>query len=134
MTRPLVPVSVGELYDKLTILEIKSERIADVAKLDNVNRERLALLEVTRDLPEPAEFKRVYAELKRVNEALWDIEDQIRLLERDRVFGSEFVELARSVYITNDRRAQLKQQINSLYGSELVEEKSYEDYGSSAAS
>ena len=104
MTRPLVPVSVGELYDKLTILEIKSERIADAAKLDNVNRERLALREVTRDLPEPAEFKRVYAELKRVNEALWDIEDQIRLLERDQAFGSEFVELARSVYITNDRR------------------------------
>lgn len=133
MTRPLVPVSVGELYDKLTILEIKSERIADAAKLENVNRERLALLEVTRELQEPAEFKRVYADLKRVNEALWDIEDQIRLLERDRAFGSEFVELARSVYITNDRRAQLKQQINSLYGSELVEEKSYEDYGGSAS-
>lgn len=133
MTKPLVPVSVGEMYDKLTILEIKSERIFDAGKLDNINREREALLEVARGLQEPPEFRSVYSELKQVNEALWDIEDQIRLLEREQDFGSEFVKLARSVYITNDRRAELKHRINGLFGSELVEEKSYEDYGGTAS-
>lgn len=129
MTKPLVPVSVGELYDKLSILEIKSERIHDSSKLTHINHERQALLEVARDISEPAEFKAVYAELKRVNEALWDIEDEIRLLERAQSFDREFIELARSVYVTNDRRARLKHRLNDLFGSELVEEKSYEDYG-----
>lgn len=123
----LAPVSWGELIDKIAILEIKSERIADPAKRANVMRELTALAAV-RDaaLPKPpAGLAEIVRDLKAVNEKLWAIEDDIRECEKRRDFSAAFIELARSVYAANDRRAALKRRINDLLGSELVEEKSY---------
>jgi hypothetical protein len=122
----LVEVAPGELLDKLTILEIKAARIADAAKLRHV-REELRLLAAARDacLPASAELARLAAELRQVNEQLWDVEDELRRCEANRSFGARFIELARSVYKTNDRRAALKRRVNELLGSHLVEEKSY---------
>ena len=128
--RPItVEIAPGELIDKITILEIKSERITDAAKRHHVGTE-LALLVAARDraVPGSAELARLATELKAVNEARWQIEDEIRLCERDEDFGPRFVALARSVYRTNDRRAALKRQINELLGSKLIEEKSYTSY------
>lgn len=125
----LVPVSWGELLDKITILEIKDERIADDAKRANVGRELAALNQVVDDagsLPDAA--RPMIDQLRTVNAALWDIEDEIRDCERQKDFGPRFVELARAVYHTNDRRAAFKRQLNDLLGSELVEEKSYQPY------
>lgn len=120
------PVSVGELLDKITILEIKSERIADPKKLENVNRERAALEAVVQaSLRLDARVRGLVGELRAVNMALWDVEDALREHEARQDFGSTFVELARSVYKSNDRRAALKNTINSLTGSSLCEEKSY---------
>ena len=119
----LAPVSWGELIDKITILEIKAARIADAAKLANIRRELQALIAV-RDAQGTAPAALV-AELSQVNEQLWDIEDRIRECEQRGDFGAAFIELARSVYKTNDRRAALKRKINDAMGSELVEEKSY---------
>ena len=124
-----VEVSVGELLDKITILEIKSERIEDEAKLANVRRELDILSRTWAGSPLSAhDLGDRLARLKQVNEALLDIEDQIRRKERDRQFDDEFVALARSVYQRNDERAALKREINVLVGSELVEEKSYVEY------
>jgi tetratricopeptide (TPR) repeat protein len=127
--RPLlVEVAPGELLDKLTILEIKSERIANEDKLKHVRAE-LAVLRAARETLEPSpEVADLVAQLKAVNEALWEIEDAIRRCERDQDFGPRFVELARSVYLTNDRRAALKRAINTFYSSPLAEEKLYADY------
>ena len=124
-----IEIAPGELIDKITILEIKSERIPDADKLENVRAE-LETLAAARDatLPASDELDRLTAELKRVNEALWVIEDDIRDCERTGDFGERFVELARSVYRTNDVRADLKRQINLALGSRLVEEKSYQPY------
>lgn len=124
-----VPVSFGEVVDKITILEIKSERIQDPDKVANVRRE-LELIERTwTDAIEgKADVSDARARLKGVNEELWEIEDEIRVRESQKDFGNRFVELARSVYVTNDRRADIKKEINLALGSELVEEKSYEDY------
>ncbi len=125
----LVPVSWGELLDKITILEIKSRRIADPAKLDNVQRELAALNAVVTAHGAPLnDLATTMDELRGVNEALWDVEDEIRDCERNRDFGPRFVELARSVYHSNDRRAALKRVLNDRLGSELVEEKSYQPY------
>ncbi|MEO5374291.1 MAG: DUF6165 family protein [Alphaproteobacteria bacterium] len=124
-----VEVSTGELIDKITILEIKAARMTDAEKLRNVHLE-LATLTAARDgatRPSP-ELERLTGDLKAVNEALWDIEDDIRACERAGDFGSRFVELARAVYRTNDRRSALKRDINQLLGSRLVEEKSYAPY------
>ena len=123
------PVSYGELIDKITILEIKSARIADPAKLANV-RDELQMLDglCARDPASRIDIKAERAELKRINEQLWDIEDAIRLKERDQAFDARFIELARAVYHTNDRRAAVKRAINVKLGSRLVEEKSYQDY------
>ena len=117
------------MIDKITILEIKSERITDAAKRHHVGTE-LALLVAARDraVPSSAELARLATELKALNEARWQVEDEIRLCERDEDFGPRFVALARSVYRTNDRRAALKRQINELLGSKLIEEKSYTSY------
>ena len=124
-----VPVSYGELIDKITILEIKSERIDDAEKLANVRHERDLLERTWSDAATGlADIGDARARLKKVNEALWDIEDKIRLKESARAFDDEFVELARSVYVTNDQRANIKKEINLALGSELVEEKSYQDY------
>lgn len=121
-----VPISVGELIDKITILQIKSERISDASKKANVDRE-LQELNTVRDGAQinTPELEKLASELKRVNEELWVIEDQIRLREAEKDFGKEFIELARAVYVTNDQRAALKKQVNLLTGSALVEEKSY---------
>jgi len=124
-----VPVSWGELFDKITILEIKGRRIEDGAKLANINRELEVLQEVSRvHRDEGGELDRLIVELTEVNETLWDIEDDIRACERSGDFSDTFIQLARSVYRTNDQRADLKLKINRLLGSELVEEKSYEAY------
>jgi uncharacterized protein YukE len=124
-----VPVSPGEVLDKITILEIKSERISDAAKLVNVRRE-LALLQASwqKYVEEDETVKKIHARLKAINEALWDIEDDIRDKERAREFDQVFIDLARSVYVTNDQRADAKKELNLYLGSEMVEEKSYQDY------
>ena len=124
-----VEIAPGELIDKITILEIKMERMTDPEKLENVRLE-WKVLTASRDenlTPSP-ELDAITADLKSVNEQLWEIEDDIRDLERDKDFGDKFVELARSVYNTNDKRAAFKRDINMLLGSRLVEEKSYAAY------
>ncbi len=127
-----VEISPGELLDKITILEIKTARIADPNKRHNVAREMASLTETRRaSIPDLPSLHALVAELRDVNAALWDIEDQIREMERARDFGARFVELARSVYRQNDRRAAVKRQINELLGSALVEEKEYAAYDSS---
>ncbi len=129
MTQISAPVSVGELLDKMAILQIKSERIEDPAKVANVRRE-LEVLDRTwqaSGLDRP-ELEPLRAELKKINESLWEIEDLIRIKESEGDFGAEFIELARSVYFTNDKRAAVKRRINEAVGSDLVEEKSYADY------
>jgi hypothetical protein len=129
MENILVPVSPGEVLDKITILEIKSERMSDPDKLANVRTE-LALLRETwaRSVPEDPVIADLHQQLKAINEELWEIEDDIRDQERDKSFGSEFIELARRVYFTNDRRSRVKKELNLHLGSEIVEEKSYRDY------
>ena len=129
MAELLVPVSPGEVIDKLTILRIKARRIVDAGKLEHVRRE-LELLERTwresayagRDIGADE------AALQAVNERLWDIEDRIRDKERSRSFDAAFVELARAVYVENDQRAAIKRRINLALGSLIVEEKSYSQY------
>ena len=124
-----VPVAPGELLDKIAILEIKAARIADPAKNANVRVELAALARVRDEtVAASVELDRLSRALREVNEALWDIEDAIRDCEAAADFGPRFVELARSVYRTNDRRAALKREINLLLGSELIEEKSYAPY------
>jgi len=125
----MTAIAPGELIDKITILRIKSERISDEAKLKNVRTE-LDILTATQKEHVPAsdEMARLEAALKTVNEALWEIEDDIRDCERQGDFGEEFIRLARAVYVTNDKRAALKKEINLLLGSTIVEEKSYAEY------
>ena len=124
-----VPVSPGEVLDKITILEIKSERINDPDKLVNVKRE-LELLQASwqQFVDEDETVRSIHAKLKSINEDLWEIEDDIRDKERAREFDQVFIDLARSVYVTNDRRADAKKELNLYLGSEMVEEKSYQDY------
>jgi tetratricopeptide (TPR) repeat protein len=127
----LIPVSFGELIDKITILKIKAQRIADAAKLANVRNELERLAAVRARLSAAGrDVDEFEAELMRTNETLWDVEDRIRDCEREKNFGPEFIELARSVYRTNDRRADIKRQLNTLAGSSIVEEKSYARYES----
>ena len=130
----LVPVSYGELLDKIAILQIKSERRTDPAKLANVRKE-LSALERTW-MAHPAAGKDIAelrARLKAVNERLWVIEDDIRIKEKAQAFDDGFIALARSVYVENDTRARIKKDINLALGSTYVEEKSYEDYGAGPA-
>jgi hypothetical protein len=129
MSQIAVPVSYGELIDKITILEIKAERIGDPAKLANVRTELDLLTRTWGEAVQSAtDISAERARLKAVNEGLWDIEDRIRVKEKARAFDEEFIELARSVYVRNDERAVCKREINEKLGSTLVEEKSYEDY------
>ena len=124
-----VPISPGELLDKITILQIKSERIDDPAKLANVNTELEMLTRVWETSVEADDrIATLTARLKSINEALWEIEDDIRDEERNKRFGERFVELARAVYVTNDERAEAKKQVNLHLNSNIVEEKSYKDY------
>jgi len=125
----LIPVSWGELLDKITILDIKTRRIGDAAKLANVRRELDALsATVAEHGALPAEANALIDELRAINEGLWDIEDALRDHERRGVFDDHFVRSARGVYHSNDRRAEVKKLLNTLLGSDLVEEKSYQPY------
>lgn len=122
----LVPTSPGELIDKLTILRLKSERIADAGKLAHVRHEAAVLQDIAdRGLPAHPDLGAMWDELYRINGDLWVIEDDIRACEAAQDFGPRFIALARSVYQTNDRRAAVKKRINLALGSALVEEKSY---------
>lgn len=124
-----VDISLGELVDKITILEIKTNKINSSLKLENINKELTSLKKTLAELNlNNDEFKLIYRDLKKVNEELWDIEDKIRVLEKNKKFDNEFIEIARSVYISNDKRFELKYKLNNLFGSKFVEEKSYEDY------
>jgi len=124
-----VDIAPGELVDKITILEIKLERITDGAKVANVRIEYDTLLKA-RDaaIPKSEKLDQLTSELKQINETLWEVEDDIRDCERAKNFGDSFVKLARAVYVTNDQRMAVKRQINDLLGSPLVEEKSYAAY------
>ena len=122
-----IDVSIGEIVDKLTILSIKLDKFKDPEKRKNVEKEYQILLQSlkTSDItPESEEFKK----LKTINLKLWDIEDKIRVKEAEKSFDDEFIELARSVYFTNDERAEIKKQINLKYNSDLIEEKEYVSY------
>lgn len=125
----LVEISPGELIDKLTILEIKFERIDEPEKRANIYREMKMLKKCYARMCEPSAavtgIKRLREQLRDVNRKLWDIEDELRECERTHDFGARFVELARAVYLTNDERAVLKRRISQLYDSPLLEEKSY---------
>jgi predicted nucleic acid-binding Zn-ribbon protein len=126
---PLVEVSWGELIDKLTILEIKEQRLTSPESVANVRKELAKLRDVVQRLqPRPIELDNLKARLKSVNEMLWDIEDRIRAKEAVQSFDGQFIELARSVYFNNDHRAQLKHEINVLLKSDLIEEKQYTAY------
>ena len=130
MSEILVPVSFGELLDKIAILEIKSERMTDAVKLANVRRELDALNATWAAHPASGkDIRELRAALKAVNERLWSIEDDIRTQEKQQSFGAEFIRLARAVYFENDERSRIKKDINLALGSAYVEEKSYEDYG-----
>ncbi|QDW67402.1 DUF6165 family protein [Luteimonas granuli] len=134
MSEISVPVSFGELLDKIAILQIKSERMTDPAKLANVRNELSALEKAWMAHPAAGkDIARLRAELKAVNERLWVIEDEVRLKEKAQAFDAKFVRLARSVYVQNDERARLKKEINLALGSGYVEEKSYQDYGAGPA-
>ena len=122
-------ISYGEFLDKLTILDIKCERIKDAEKLENVKHERDVLNNIwNADEKSSVDISEEYDALKRINEKLWEIEDDIRDKERNKEFDQEFIDLARAVYVTNDERARIKKEINVKLGSDLVEEKSYSDY------
>lgn len=132
----LAPVSPGELLDKLTILDIKLARITDPGQLANVKREHQALSERWQQFLsdgqapvfDPQQLQQLHNTLSTINQALWEVEDDLRECERQQRFDDRFIELARSVYRHNDQRAEVKKQINQLLGSELVEEKSYAKY------
>jgi len=134
MSEILVPVSFGELLDKIAILQIKSERIGDAAKLANVRAELSALEKTWMAHPAASgDVARLRLELKAVNERLWVIEDEIRIKEKAQAFDEEFIKLARSVYYENDERARIKKEINLALGSSYIEEKSYQDYRGAAS-
>ena len=125
----LIPVSIGELLDKISILQIKLEQITDATKLNFIKREQLLLMNT---LSEHMHAKLLnhtkYQELYQVNLRLWHLEDDIRMKEKCKNFDDEFIELARQVYMTNDRRAHLKKYFNDMFNSEITEVKSYENY------
>lgn len=129
MKNPLIPISWGELIDKITILQIKSERLSSKDALINIITELNKLSKIYEaKKSEKSNINRLEAELRLVNTKLWNIEDDIRNKERQQMFDNDFIQLARSVYITNDERSRIKRKINDLFGSELVEEKGYADY------
>ena len=126
---PQVLVSWGELFDKITILQIKLENLTSKNALNNVEREFNQLQSILiKYFPNSTEAKQLEEELKQTNKQLWDIEDKIRDKERNSSFDEDFIQLARSVYIVNDKRSLIKRKINHIFGSEFVEEKSYSKY------
>ncbi len=129
MKNPLIPISWGELFDKISILQIKSEKILSPDSLKNIDREFKQLrLTFDKAFAENSLALELAQELRKINSKLWDVEDQIREKEREKVFDNEFIKLARSVYIKNDQRSVIKRKINEAFGSELIEEKSYSNY------
>ena len=129
MNSPQIPISWGELLDKITILQIKLESLTSKDALDNVARELKELQSIfSYYCPKSMKQKQLEVELKKINQQLWDIEDKIRCKEKLKSFDDEFIQLARSVYITNDERSRIKRRINEMFGSDLIEEKSYADY------
>lgn len=120
-----IPVSIGELFDKISILEIKQKNITDAIKLKNINAELNLLKDISTDYNID---QTLYNKLKKANQFLWDIEDMIRLHESKKDYSDKFIDLARSVYIYNDKRFKIKKEINSLHGSKIIEEKSYQGY------
>jgi hypothetical protein len=127
--RPIVEISWGELIDKMTILEIKEQRLTSPKAIFNVRRELATLMRIVQDLrAPPVELDQLKLKLKTINESLWEIEDQIRAKEATKSFDQQFIELARSVYLNNDKRAQIKGEINKILNSEFVEEKEYTPY------
>ena len=124
-----IPVPLGELLDKISILEIKNKKILDNTKLVNIKKELSGLRQVLESLNiNLSEINDLYEELYNINLTLWDIEDSIRILEKNESFDQEFIDFARKVYITNDKRFEVKNKINKTFNSKYVEEKSYEDY------
>jgi len=128
---PMVALSWGEVIDKITILEIKQQRLSSPEAIDNVRRELAALNKVVAGAAVPDGLAALKQALKTVNEKLWDIENKIRAKEAEAAFDRSFIELARSVYVNNDERAKLKREINKFLKSELVEEKQYTSYAPS---
>ena len=128
---PMVVLSWGEVIDKITILEIKQQRLSSAEAIDNVRRELAVLNNVVASTAVPEGLAALKQALKAVNEKLWDIENKIRAKEAANTFDHQFIELARSVYINNDERAKLKREINNILKSELVEEKQYTSYAPS---
>lgn len=121
-------ISNGEILDKFSILELKKNKISDTDKLKNIENEMLHLKITYSNIINKYNIFNLYNELRQINELLWNIEDSIRLKEHKKEFDKEFIELARSVYKTNDKRADVKKQINHISSSEIIEEKSYEKY------
>ena len=122
-------ISAGELLDKISILEIKLDKIKNKASLEEINKEYKLLKEVENsNIEVTEEIKKLYEEIRKVNLALWDIEDKIRICEKDKDFGKKFIELARAVYSTNDKRSEIKSKINETLGSNIKEIKQYVDY------
>mgnify|MGYP001331480537 CR=1 FL=1 len=129
MSKILIQTSAGELVDKLTILEIKKEKISDTKSLEIIEKEYLSLKKsVKENLDLSDEINNLWAQLKKVNLKLWEIEDDIRLFEKNNSFDEKFIELARSVYKHNDNRAKIKSEINRLTGSDIKEIKQYTKY------
>jgi hypothetical protein len=122
-----IEVSIGEIVDKLSILQIKKDNITDEVKLENINKEYVYLHEIVFSQLK-INYNDDYSKLLDVNKSLWIIEDKLRDKERDKSFDDDFIQLARSVYFTNDKRAEIKKEINITYGSLFVEEKSYSNY------
>ena len=122
------PISLGELVDKISILMIKKKNISDTIKLQHVNKELEFLQKTLKNYISEDEINDFLQKLVNINSKLWDIEDDIRECERKKLFDQTFIDLARSVYFTNDERAKVKNDINKTFGSELVEVKSYEEY------
>jgi hypothetical protein len=121
----IIEISIGEAFDRLTILKIKSEKIKDEAKLTNVMKEYFYLQNLLSEELDVNEDNDDFKRLLEINQTLWDVEDLLRQHEEKKDFGSNFVQLARSVYVLNDDRARVKKEINLAYGSQFVEEKSY---------
>ena len=129
MNNPKIPISWGELLDKITILEIKLENLVSKSALQNVENEQQQLNTILLEYAlDKKNIEMLFAELKKINKKLWDIEDSIREKERKKSFDEAFIQLARSVYIINDQRSRVKRSINDALGSDLIEEKSYSEY------
>ena len=129
MKTPLIPISWGELFDKKTILQIKLKNLESKSALKNVKTEYAQLSDIfNTNFSKNKNAKKLMSDLKKINQKLWQIEDLIREKEKNKNFDKDFIELARSVYFTNDNRSRIKRKINEVFGSELIEEKSYSDY------